>query len=157
MNSTTATGDIMPPSPLSVLDYAKIRPMPDAFEILKILKERRDRGYPNIHVVSRVMNQGYAQSCGDWIRRQKGNEFVVSKDGPAFCYRREEKADICKRLRADVMIDDRLDVLRSMINVANRLILFCPTDEIDCKAHWQLVTTSKIILANSWDEVAEIL
>ncbi|MSR79004.1 MAG: hypothetical protein EXS59_02555 [Candidatus Taylorbacteria bacterium] len=156
MNSTLATGDSLRGRLLRAEEYAQIRPMPDAIEILKRLQEKR-YGYPEIHIISRVVDPHVGAMCNRWIDQQPGLSEIVPRERRHFCNHRESKKGICLELGAQIMIDNTLDVLRHMVGRVRNLILFRPSDEEESARHWRLVNTGKVTLVDSWDDIAEIL
>ncbi|MSR71716.1 MAG: hypothetical protein EXS50_03630 [Candidatus Taylorbacteria bacterium] len=156
MNNTQATGDARTREALLAEDYASIRTMPDAIEILKRLQER-SYGYPEIHIISRVADPLIGAMCKRWVDQQSELNGIIPKKHRHYCHHREDKTGICLNLGAEVMIDDRIDILRHMVGRVERLILFRPWDENENILYWDLVRSGKVTMVNSWEEVPALL
>lgn len=115
----------------------------DSFRIIKKLVS--DIKPENVFLVSK---------CGDRIRERTRawldhhdfwNETGVLKDNIHFCYKRYDKAPICKELGITHFIDDRVDCLLPMAGIVEYRFLFGPQRH-EC-------TDNNIIKVNDWSVV----
>ena len=147
-----STNSFENPDP-KALGYLLLEQFPDAFETLRILKERR---FPEIFLVSKLTENIPNVSVEERVRNYlmyHGFEEVILGSRMHFCEKREDKVKICAELEAfDYFLDDRLDVLCHMVGTVRNLFLFDP-DRAEGHERWHLVEEGKVTVVRSWREV----
>lgn len=126
--------------------------VPDSFEVLKELVEKFRS--ENVFIVSKCGEKVRAKTL-HWMSHHKFFERTgISMHNVLFCYKRHEKAAICKRLEINHFIDDRLEVLSHLEGIVpNRFLFLGNVDEaLPFKEYLPQVTQ-----VNSWQEVREAL
>ena len=102
---------------------------PMVVEAAEVIRELSDEVYGvNIHIISKC-GEAVQRKSLQWLEHHNFYERSgVSREHVHFCRNRPDKAPICERLGIDTFIDDRLDVLKHMTSVPNK-ILFCWTEK----------------------------
>lgn len=133
--------------------YLKAPTLDGALETLKRLMEN---GFETVVLISKIEldNQVLARAH-DYLNHHGFGE-VIRPENRHFCDDRSKKVTICREEGVSVFVDDRLDVLRHMVEVVPNLFLFRPWDEED-KRYWYLVEEGRVQVVHSWKELAERL
>jgi NTP pyrophosphatase (non-canonical NTP hydrolase) len=113
--------------------------------VLRVLPRLCQVFGPEIHIISKVDND--VQS-GNVIRfvQQYLSEWVATCQ---FCYEREQKAGITKRLGITHMVDDRTEVLHYMEGIVPHRYAFNPT----AGQIASFPPSKDVVIVTSWDEL----
>jgi len=132
-------------------NYLNAKPLEGAFASIKELA-----GWisTEIHLVSKCGERIQKRSL-EWLQH---NEFYgitgVLPERVHFCRERHEKRGICEKLKLDVMIDDRLEVLSYLVDVVGKLICFKPSLS-EVSHFWGKVP--RVVLVSGWLDVVREL
>lgn len=133
-------------------NYLKTTAVPGALE--SIARLANDKFKDRIFLVSKC-DEEIRKKTLKWLAYQKFYEITgVSQENVHFCFRRNEKAEICKKLGITHFVDDRLEVLGYLIDFVKNLYLFNPQDqEVEkWKNFLPYVTCVK-----SWNELVNLI
>jgi hypothetical protein len=132
-------------------NYLRTTAVPDAFEVIRDLVEKRFRG--RVHLVSKCGRKVEAKTL-DWLGHHRFHELTgVPPANVHFCRERHEKAGICERVGITHFIDDRLEVLGYLTSVPS-LFLFRPSPE-EMEHFAQYLPRVRVVSA--WQEVRSAL
>lgn len=128
-------------------DYLEAPPVDGAFETLR---ELSDIFKQSIHLVSKcdVITRDKNLT---WLgHKQFYRHTATFRENVHFCNERRQKAEICEKLGITHFIDDKLEVLSSMIGKVGNLYLFRP-EESEKQKFSQYLTDVRT--AQTWEEV----
>lgn len=108
-------------------NYLKTTAVPDAFE--SIAKLAKDHFKNKVFLVSKC-GEGIRRKTLEWLAHHRFYGTTgVPQQNVHFCYGRNEKADICRRLEITHFVDDKLEVLGYLIDFVKNLYLFNPQEK----------------------------
>jgi hypothetical protein len=103
-------------------NYLSAKANVGAFEAIKTLHG----SYDEVHIVSKC-GHNVQRKTREWLLHNKFPEVTGFDMGRLhFCLERKDKAPICKELSITTFIDDRAEILHSMIRQVESLYLFNP-------------------------------
>ncbi len=132
-------------------NYLRTTAVPYAFDALRQLAAKRfgDR----IFLISKC-GQRTQEKTLRWLdHHQFCNITGIGRDHVRFCRERHEKAAVCEELEITHFIDDRLAVLRNLVNVGS-LYLFRPRPD---EVRQFTSSLSRVRQVNSWQEIVRDL
>ena len=128
-------------------DFPRSQALPDAFQVLRQLGEKRYGG--EIYLISKC-GPNIERKTRLWLDR---NDFFhktgINPKHLHFCRRRQDKGPICKQLGITHFVDDRLEVLGYLETVRHKF-LFQPVEK-EVKRHAHILP--KVSRVDSWDEL----
>jgi hypothetical protein len=128
--------------------FDAVREVPGAVNTLRWL--HRVGGYERgVHLVSRCGAEVEAATLACFDARDVWGRTGLPRDHVHFVRTTVDKAEVARALGVSHFVDDRLDVLRSMPDVANRY-LFAPTPEFADRAATEDPTIRRV---DSWVEL----
>lgn len=122
-----------------------------AIDALRLLREM---GY-EIFIVSKADNNNFLNRTILWLEYQLFYERTgIDRDNVFFCEDRGKKALFCKENGITHLIDDRLEIIGSMVGVVPNLYLFRPRQEEINRIDGGLEKyVDHIQIMNNWQEV----
>ncbi|MBI3632415.1 MAG: hypothetical protein HY225_03125 [Candidatus Vogelbacteria bacterium] len=128
-------------------NYLKTTAVTGAFDALRQLVEKRFGS--NVFLVSKCGRKVQEKTLR-WLDHHRFYELTgIRRDHLYFCRERWQKAGICEKLGITNFVDDRLEVLGSLIKV-DTLYLFQPRpDEMRRFAHY----FGRVKKVDSWQEI----
>jgi hypothetical protein len=126
--------------------------VPEAFNSIKRLREVFGE---KLFIVSAVGRQSVANAILIWL----GSKNFFEETGVLprqifFVLKREHKASICKKLEITHFIDDRMEILSSLVGVVGNLYLFNP-DPAEIKPYADYLR--HVHQVSTWPEALEML
>jgi hypothetical protein len=131
---------------------AQFPAVPGAFMSIKRLREAFGE---NIIIISAVGQSEVAYNISMWLGSQNFfEETGLFSRQIYFCLKREEKVKICKRFGITHFIDDRMEILSSLIGIVPNLYLFSP-DPAEIKPYAKNIRHVHQI--SNWTEVLKLI
>lgn len=122
----------------SLSDFLASRPIPFALDSIKELIEIYSP--ENLFIISKRPDYAEAATI-KWLEAQGFfDEIGFFRSNIYFCRERSEKVSIAKKLRLTHFIDDRIDVLESMLGVVEDMALFGV--DYDVTAKYEAITVT---------------